>query len=237
MAELPAGYDPYGPTAEGLLDKRGTPFNPSIHQVLKTGRAFLTRAGEWVKKGGRPKASETPVSAGEKAPAKAPETGAKAFNPAAHFTERKPVAVAPEKAAETPAETLPKKPVAGASLPTEAGDPVTASAAPGGMSAVPANASVEDAKLEASSRAAVLASEGLLCLVFGPSQAHSKDEREARLNEWRLFLEGTPGFQLPPWMTLALGYTMQVSSRADKPDFQKRCAMWAGKFKKWFGKG
>lgn len=230
MAEIPTGYDPFGPTAEGLLDKKGTPFNPSLHQAYKGGRAFLTRVGEWVKKGGRPKADAAPVSPAAKPAEKGVQ---KVIDPiAAHEAKN------PAEGLSTPGVTQPAK-VKGAAasvIPEDALNEAANPPAPG-MPPVSPNASVENAKLEASSRAAVLASEGLLVLVFGQSQAHTKDEREARLEEWRLFLEGTPGFQLPPWMTLALGYAIQVSARADKPDFQKRCAMWGGKFKKWFGKG
>ena len=225
MADIPAGYDPMGPTAEGLLDNKGTPFNPSIHQAYKGGRAFLTRMGEWVKKGGRPKTDAPPVSTPEKGAEKAVETGAKGFDPNLHFKERKPVAAVAEKAAD------------GASLPSEASDPVASAAIPSAAPAVDPGASGQNPQLEASSRAAVVFAESLLVLTLGASQGHTKEEREARLNEWKLFLADKPGFALPPWAVLIGGYGMQVAARSDKSDFQKRCAMWGAKFKKWFGRG
>lgn len=234
MAEIPAGYDPMGPTPVGLPDKKGNPFNPSIHQVYKTGRAFLNRVGEWVLKGGRPKKDAPPVSAPEKTPEKAPEKVVLEGLPAPvdeGDLVKDAIKHSPKAIPNTPPvlETIPQgQEIKGLeSVPQP----------PAGMPPVSPQASVENAQLEASARSAVVLAEGILVMTFGQSQTHSKEERETRLNEWKLFLQDKPGFSLPPWAVLVLGYGLQVAARADKPDFQKRCAAWGARFKKWFGRG
>lgn len=230
MSELPTGYDPLGPTPEGLLDTKGNPFNTALHQAYNGGRAFLTKAGEWVKKGGRPKTGAAPVSGAAKASEKAPE---KVIDPiAAHETKN------PAEGLSTPGVTQPAK-VKGAAASVIPDDALNEAANPPapGMPTVPGNASVENAQLEASARAAVVFAESMLVVTLGASQGHTKEERETRLAEWKLFLADKPGFALPPWAVLICGYGVQVAARADKPDFQKRVASWGARFKKWFGKG
>lgn len=229
--ELPAGYDPFGPTPEGLVDRKGTPFNPSLHQAYKGGRAFLSRVGEWVKKGGRPKVAETPVSTAQK-------------------PLEKGVAPVIPKGLPTPVDEgdLIKKAVANSPKPIPNTPPPLAPLPEGvtlnGVETIPAQKpesgspeAVTISELDATAKSAVVLAETLLVMALGKDMVHTGDERAALLEGWKGFLVDKEGIRVPPWAALSIAYLTVVGARADKPNFQKRCEGWAARFKKWFGKG
>lgn len=231
MAELPSGYDPMGPTAVGLPDKNGTPFNPSIHQAYKGGRAFLTRLGEWVRKGGRPKNEAAPVSApaapAEKAPAPVLPKGLPAPVDEGDLIKRAVEnSPAPIPNTPPPLEPLPE----GVTL-----NGVDSVPAPKPEAGTPAAVAVTE--LDATAKSAVVLAETLLVMALGRDMVHSADERAALMEGWRGFLADKEAVRVPPWAALCIGYLTVVSVRADKPGFQKRCEAWAGRFKRWFGRG